>query len=88
MLWWEKKRKSKSEGVPASKRSRSEVSISESVKEEESEPSTSASTSVGEGYETWTVEDVAMKLEEHALDNAAKLFRGKVLSVSRNWIKR
>ncbi|CAC5395718.1 SAMHD1 [Mytilus coruscus] len=79
-----KKRKSKSIGVPASKRNRSDVSSSESVKEEESQPSTSASLPVGEGYETWSEEDVAMKLEEHSLDNAAKVFReegisGKVL---------
>lgn len=83
-----KKRKSKSEGVPSSKRNRSNVSLSESVKEDESQPSTSASLPVRGGYETWTVEDVAMKLEEHSLDNVAKVFRGKFLSISRNLIKK
>ncbi|XP_063440682.1 deoxynucleoside triphosphate triphosphohydrolase SAMHD1-like [Mytilus trossulus] len=75
-----KKRKSRSEGVSGTKRNRSDVSLSESVKEEESQSLTSASLSVREVYETWTVEDVAMTLEEHSLDNAAKVFRGEGIS--------
>lgn len=75
-----KKRKSKSKsiGVPASKRKKSEVSISESVKEEDTQPSTSAHLFVEEGYISLTKEDVAKKLEDHSLYEAAKVFRGKL----------
>ncbi|XP_052062379.1 deoxynucleoside triphosphate triphosphohydrolase SAMHD1-like [Mytilus californianus] len=75
-----KKRKSKSQEVFASKRKRSEVSFSESFKEEEPQPSTSGSLPVGEGYITWSEEDVAMKLEDYSFNNAAKVFREEGIS--------
>ncbi|VDI45704.1 Hypothetical predicted protein, partial [Mytilus galloprovincialis] len=77
-----KKRKSKSKsiGVPASKRKKSEVSISESVKEEDTQPSTSAHLFVEEGYISLTKEDVAKKLEDHSLYEAAKVFREEDIS--------
>ncbi|CAC5371035.1 SAMHD1 [Mytilus coruscus] len=81
-----KKRKSKSEGVSASKRKRFDDSFSESGKDEEIQPSTSANLCVGEGYMAWTKEDVAKKLEDHSLNQAAKKFKeedisGKVLDM-------
>lgn len=79
-----KKRKSKSKGVPASKRKRFDVSFSESGKDEVTQPTTSSHFFVGEGYKSWTKEDVAKKLEDNSLNRAAEKFKGKFKSFDFN----
>ncbi|CAG2251441.1 SAMHD1 [Mytilus edulis] len=56
------------------------VEITSTKQEEDTQPSTSAHLFVEEGYISLTKEDVAKKLEDHSLYEAAKVFREEDIS--------